>query len=88
MTSVKVADAFDRAQFVRAKEIAGWQYVQVWYGGTTVRVFAVENQEDGSVEEQEPWSVSDDKGRPVDQLTIDEHMEQHFSLIEEGWYDE
>lgn len=83
MTESSYKQALDEATYVRVKTICGIQYLQAWYGGTQVRVF-VDSGAVGSLAEVTVWSVSDDRGRPVDRETIEEHMEMHFGLVEES----
>lgn len=46
-----------------------------WHGGTTFNVY---NVYDGDINEIDVFSLSDDKGRPVDYNTAVEHMEEYM----------
>ena len=79
---VSSAKVLDEAEFVKSTTIDGDSWiVQVWYGGTTVRVFAVEW--DGTWKETGVWSISDEKGRPVDQYEIEAAMKRHRDVMVE-----
>lgn len=64
-------------------QFAGRTYVQVWYGGTTVNLYATDTRE--TWDERNVWSISDEKGRPVSKTKIEEHMEMHFELMKESF---
>ena len=83
-TEVQSGEVLDEAELVKSTRIGGESWiVQIWYGGTQVRVFAV--KWDGTWEEVEVWSISDDRGRPVDQYEIEAAMKRHRDVyVEEG----
>jgi hypothetical protein len=74
-------EAFDGAEFVSVRQIGGFEHVQVWYGGTTVRVFMA-NAKGRNLEEQTVWTVTDENGEPVEQEEIEAKMEAEFERVE------
>ena len=84
MVLVEASKVLDEAQFVKANEIhSEVSIIQVWYGGVEVRVFEVDLHNEWR--EVEVWSISDDRGRPVGVMKIEELMEQHFEIIKESF---
>ena len=85
MAETFVVEALEEAQFVKTSSIGDLQYVQVWYGGTQVRVFCVARElEQGLWDEVTVWSLSDEKGRPPEQDEVREHMEMHAECVKES----
>jgi len=56
----------------------------VWHGGTTVNVYTP-LPEMGQWQEIDCWSMSDEKGRPVERWEIEEQMAIHESVYREEW---
>jgi hypothetical protein len=83
MTEIGVIDALDGAQAVKVDIICGVQFAQVWHGGTTVNVYNVKNARDGFWREVTCWSMSDERGRPVERDEIVKHMRMHFDNLRE-----
>jgi hypothetical protein len=84
MTRVDFESAFDGAECVQVKQIGGYEHIQVWYGGTTVRVFtAYRAGSRCNLQEQTVWSISDEEGRPVEQEEIEARMQEEFERVEE-----
>lgn len=83
MTEVEPEDAFGEALLVKTRSRARGEFtdVQVWYGGTQVRVFTI--AEDGTIYERTVWTLTDDKGRPESRSTISHHMNLHFAAMED-----
>jgi hypothetical protein len=77
-----LADAFDGAECVKVRQISGFEMIQVWYGGTTVRVFSGQVGARAVIDEETVWSVSDEEGRPVEQEEIEAMMEDEFERVE------
>jgi hypothetical protein len=84
MAEIAIVEAIDGAQLVKAEVITGIQYIQVWHGGTQVSVFCPETQYHDTWSEVTVWSISDDKGRPVEEEKIVKHMKMHFERVRES----
>lgn len=82
MSEVDIVEALDGAEAVRAERSGVVAVVQVWYGGTQVRVFTADAS--GSFEEVSLWTMSDGKGRAVSEEKILDHMEYHFAAMDGG----
>ena len=83
MTDTTVSSAVDEAEFVKVRSIGSLEYVQVWHGGTTVNVYAVTGE---TWEEVTMWSISDSRGRPVNQPKVEKHMCIHFANLMDDTY--
>lgn len=83
MVRVSPVEVLDEAEYVSANQVhSEMGVVQVWYGGTQVRVFEVDHAEQWF--EVDVWSISDEKGRAVDQDMIEGKMVEHFQVIAES----
>lgn len=83
MAEIDIGRAIDSAQLVKTRSVAGLKFVQVWHGGTQVRVFHTETGKPQTWEETTVWHISDDKGRPVEREEIEHHIAMHFARIRE-----
>ena len=55
----------------------------VWSGGTTFNVYGIENRlgVESAIREVDVFNVSDEKGRPVDRDTAEEHITDYLERI-------
>lgn len=81
MVEVDIEDAIDEAEYVKVSSEFG-QVVQVWYGGTQVRVFSVV---DGVWNEVTIWTAMDEIGEPLPKEEYVEMMEMKASREEDWW---
>lgn len=77
----RVTSAIDGARAIRVEEMGGQPIAQVWHGGVTVNVYAVEGSYDW--QEIDCWTLHDAEGRAPDRNEIEKRMGQHFELMEE-----
>jgi len=66
----------DGARLVRTDSLGGGDHlVCAWFGGTTINIYETY---DGLLREVDVMSLSDDKGRPCNQYTVDGHIADYF----------
>ena len=82
MDQSSLKQALDGAQFVKVSDLAGGSVIFVWHGGTTVNIYSSAEWEQ-AWECRECFSMSDGKGRPVDQEAIEGAMERHLAAIQD-----
>lgn len=84
MALVEAVRVLDEAEYVQTYNDSHFRtFIQVWHGGTQVRVFTPRSK--GEWEELTVWTISTEKGKPVDQEKIAEHMDMHAqSMVEEA----
>jgi hypothetical protein len=82
MVEVPITEALDGAEVVKAEEISALVRIQVWYGGTRVRMFVPSKYQD-VWREGGTWSISDREGKPVSESEIRNEMDQVIDNIRE-----
>jgi hypothetical protein len=74
MTVVDPVDILDGAKLVRTTD-SPHPLIAVWHGGTTVNIYTTDPN---GWHETTCFNLSDEKGRPVDRDTMDEHISDWF----------
>jgi hypothetical protein len=74
-----IVEVLREAELVKADEALGCEFVLVWCGGVTVNTWA--EMEKGEWKNTDSFSVSDDRGRPVEREEMKQHMEMYAENV-------
>lgn len=81
MVETSLRDAVDGAEYVKFHE-SGLVFV-AWHGGTTYNVYTIPpGEQDSPVHEVDVFSVSDEKGRPLDREAAKDRVHEHLGRID------
>lgn len=75
-------EVFDGAQYVHVSHSLMRTFVQVWYGGRTVRVFAIDG---ATMAELDTLGVATDDGDPPTQSTVHGLMRDRARTLEDDY---